>query len=197
MIQTPLSRMLAEEEPRPDAMTAFRAARRAYLAGHRLEMQELASELGVSRATLFRWVGGRDQLLAEIIWSTVLPTFQAAVAAAHSKKGGQRVAAVMSDFAAATISSQPFMDFVQREPERAFRLLTTRASTFQGNLLGLIESLLEEEIAAGHLVPPLPLHDLAYLTLRIGETYAYAEVIRGETPDPEKVQQAIGALLRD
>lgn len=39
--------------------------------------------------------------------------------------------------------------------------------------------------------------DLAYLTLRITETFVYADTIAGETPDPAKVRQAIRALLRD
>jgi plasmid maintenance system antidote protein VapI len=79
MSRTPLSRMLAEQESRPDAQTAFRTARRAFLAGHRLDMQELASELGVSRATVLRWVGGKDQLVSDIIWSITVPMFQTAV----------------------------------------------------------------------------------------------------------------------
>lgn len=198
MSQTPLSRMLAEKQaPRPDALTAFRVARQAFREGRRIEMQELASELGVSRATLFRWVGGRDQLLTEIIWSVAEPTFQLSVEAAAGKHGGQRVAAILSDFAASTIRSEPFMAFVQNEPERALRLLTTRASTFQSKMLGLIEPLLQQEIDAGHLDPPLPLHDLTYLAMRITETFVYADAIAGETPDPAKVNQAIGALLRD
>ena len=195
MSQTPLSRMLAEE-PRPDALTAFRVARRAFLAGRRIEMQDLANELGVSRATLFRWVGGRDKLLSEIIWSNTAPSFNAAVEGARSKRGAQRVADVMSDFAADAISSEPFMSFVQREPERALRLLTTRAGDFQGKLLSLIEQLLQEEIDAGRIDPPLPVHDLAYLTMRIAETFVYADAIAGEVPDPSKVRQAIKALLR-
>lgn len=198
MSQTPLSRMLAEgQPPRPDALTAFRAARRAFREGRRLEMQELATELGVSRATLFRWVGGRDQLLTEIIWSVAEPTFLREIEAAAHLKGARRIAAILSGFAAATIKSEPFMAFVQNEPERALRLLTTRASTFQSKLLGLIEPCLQEEVDAGRIDPPLPLHDLTYLIMRITETFVYADAIAGETPDPAKVQQAIRALLRD
>ena len=44
--------------------------------------------------------------------------------------------------------------------------------------------------------PPLPLRDLAYLTLRITEPFVYADTIAGETPDPAKVRQAIRALPR-
>src|SRR5690348_8179422 len=58
IVETQLGRMLAQEH-RPDPMTAFRIARRWFQAGRRIEMQELAAELGVNRATLFRWVGGR------------------------------------------------------------------------------------------------------------------------------------------
>lgn len=198
MSQTALSRMLSEgQPPRPDALIAFRMARRAFWDGRRIEMQELANDLGVSRATLFRWVGSRDQLLAEILWSVAEPTFRRSVELAAGKQGGQRIAAILSEFAARAIESKPLMAFVQNEPERALRLLTTRASTFQSKLVGLIEPLLQEEMDAARIVLPLPLHDLTYLAMRITETFVYADVIAGETPDPAKVEQAIGALLRD
>ena len=32
-------------------------------------MSALAEELGVNRVTLYRWVGSRNQLLVEVIWS--------------------------------------------------------------------------------------------------------------------------------
>ena len=71
--------MLAAPDRRPDPLTAFRVARGWFLAGRRIEMQELAAELGVNRATLFRWVGSRDDLLAEIIWSLAEPTLKHAI----------------------------------------------------------------------------------------------------------------------
>lgn len=197
MSQTPLSRMLENHEHRPDALAAFKLARRWFIAGQRIEMQELASELGVSRATVFRWVGSRDELLVEIIWSTTLPTFQQAVAETKGVSGGRRIAAVLSRFAALAIESPFFMQFVQREPERALRLLTTKASWFQGRLMGVVEALLQEEVDAGALRPPLAMHDLAYVVTRISETFIYADVVAGELPDPEKVREVVGALLRD
>ena len=89
------------------------------------------------------------------------------------------------------------MGFVQREPERALRLLTTRAGVFQGRLLGWSRSCWRSRSTQGQLEPPLPLHDLAYLIVRITETFVYADAIAGETPDPARVRQAIKALLRD
>jgi hypothetical protein len=121
----------------------------------------------------------------------------AATAAAERLITADEVAAIMGAFSRATITSQPFMGFVQREPERALRLLTTKASSFQAKMQGLIEEILREELEAGHLELPLPMHDLSYLAMRITEAFVYADIITGQTPDPAKVQQAIGALLRD
>jgi len=195
MTDTPLSLRLAAAASRPDAMTAFTLARQAFIEGRRVEMQELAAGLGVNRATLFRWVGGRDELLAEVIWSVAEPTFAAAVTAARGT-GGQRVAAAVGGFAVAAHESTFFVSFVQREPERALRILTTRASAFQNRLIDLVERLLNEEIEAGRLDPPLPVRDLAIVVVRISETFMYLDMITGDTPDVSKVEQAVAALLR-
>ena len=67
---TPLQRQLAGTSPaRPTALDGFRLARRTFLAGERIDMQTLARSLGVDRATLYRWVGSRERLLTEILWS--------------------------------------------------------------------------------------------------------------------------------
>lgn len=197
MSQTPLARMLADGEHRPDALAAFKLARRRFIEGERIEMQEIATELGVSRATLFRWVGSRDDLLVQVVWSTTMPTFERAAEATADLSGGTRIAEIMSRFAMLTLESPFFMDFVQREPERALRLFTTKASWFQARLVSLIEQLMQEEVDAGALKPPLAMHDLAYVVTRITETFIYADVVAGELPDPQKVRQVVGALLRD
>ncbi|MFF2086006.1 QsdR family transcriptional regulator [Nocardia sp. NPDC058176] len=194
MEQTALGQRLAEVAARPDAVTAFRAARAGFLAGRRLEMKELAVELGVNRATLFRWVGGRDELLAEVIWSVAEPTLRRAAEAAHGR-GARRIATALGDFAHATNTSDAFRQFLQREPERALRLLTTTAGSVQRRIVAVIAELLTEEIAAGELDPPLPVPELALLLSRITETFIYTDVIIGEEPDADKVVRASLVLL--
>jgi AcrR family transcriptional regulator len=195
MTDTPLSLRLAAAASRTDALTAFTLARRTFIEGRKIEMQELAAELAVNRATLFRWVGGRDDLLAEVIWSVTEPTLAAAMSGA-SGVGGRRVASAVGRFAVTVHESKFFVGFVQREPERALRLLTTRASTYQRRLIDYVESTLQAEIDAGHLDPPLPVHDLAVVVVRIAETFLYTDMITGDTPDASKVEQALTALLR-
>ena len=185
--------MLAEER-KPDALDAFRVARRWFTAGRRIEMQELAAELGVNRATLFRWVGGRDDLLAEILWSLAEPALAAAVEATEGS-GAQRITGVIGRFAT-TIDQADFLrQFLRREPERALRILTTRAGTVQERLVEAIDSLLNDEVSQGHLHSPLPRRDLAYLIVRIVESFLYAEFITGDEPDIAMAELAVGALL--
>ncbi|MEB4211072.1 QsdR family transcriptional regulator [Mycobacterium sp. 94-17] len=191
---TQLARMLAEADRRPDALTAFRIARRWFIASRRIEMQELAAELGVNRATLFRWVGGRDELLAEIIWSLAEPTLALAAEGAPGR-GGQRIVAIMDRFATILDEADYFREFLRREPERALRILTTRASAVQKRLVAAVETLLREEITNSELHPPLPPNDLAYLIVRIVESFLYADIITGDQPDITKAQQAIAVLL--
>ncbi|ORW09370.1 TetR family transcriptional regulator [Mycobacterium kyorinense] len=181
-------------ERRPDPLTAFRIARRWFTSGRRIEMQELAAELGVNRATLFRWVGSRDDLLAEILWSLAEPTLALAVDGA-ADRGAPRIVDIMDRFAAMLDQADYFRAFLRREPERALRILSTRASAVQQRLVAAVETILREEITHGQLKPPLPPHDLAYLIVRIVESFLYADLITGEQPDIAKAKQAISALL--
>ena len=195
MRETPLARQLAETPSPPSPLMAFKIAQQCFVEGRRLEMQELAATLGVSRATLFRWVGGRDELLSEIVWSVAEPTFQNARRESRGQ-GGSLVAGTMGRFSQAVIDSEFFGKWVHSEPERALRILTTNATTFQARLTAAVEELLEHETNTGRLVLPLSLHDSAYLIVRISETFIYADMITGEAPDSSKVEQAVGALLR-
>lgn len=70
---------------------AFRAARRTYLQCRRLDMQALAAELDVSRATLYRWTGSREQLLADVLWSLSDDIFERAKADHPEHTGPERL----------------------------------------------------------------------------------------------------------
>ncbi len=196
MPDTALARLLSEGAPRPDALTAFTVAREWYREGRRIEMQELAAELGVSRATLFRWVGGRDDLLGEVLAADARLPLDVADRESAGLHGGDRVARVMERFCELVLGAEQFRTLLRREPERALKILTTRAGAVQGRLVAAVEYLLQREADEGHLDPPMPLPDLAYLVVRILESFLYSDIITGETPDPAKVGQAIAVLLR-
>jgi AcrR family transcriptional regulator len=183
-----------EADVRPDALQAFRLARHTFIAGERLDMQQLAADLGVDRTTLFRWVGNRDKLLADVLSSLGQRTFTDAVARTAGT-GPQRVADVLGMFVQALIDAPYFRAYLRRETERALRLLTTKASVVQHRMVDLVEQLLRDEQDRGDLPHPLPLPDLAYLIMRICESFIYTDLITGEPPDATKARTAIAALL--
>ncbi len=43
------------------------AARAQYLAGERVDLTVVARDLGLGRATIYRWFGSRELLLGEVI----------------------------------------------------------------------------------------------------------------------------------
>ncbi|MHA4852611.1 QsdR family transcriptional regulator [Rhodococcus sp. MSC1_016] len=175
---------------------AVDAARRKFLAGDRLDMQKLAAELGVNPSTLFRWVGNRDQLLATVLWSLAEPTYRAAMAAT-TRSGAARIADAAAMFDQALIDAPYFRAFLRREPEHALRLLTTKASPVQQEIVAATERLVQQEMDRGNLVHPMSAHDLAYLIARISEAFVYADIITGESPDAAKAAVAVAALLGD
>ncbi|MET8996156.1 QsdR family transcriptional regulator [Amycolatopsis sp. NPDC004169] len=172
----------------------FELAREWFLAGRRVDMGELAQARSISRATLHRRVGSRDLLLGEILWSlsevTIAHLWPSCVG-----RGAAGVADFVSGYVRFANDSPPFRDFLRREPERALRLLTTRASVCQRRTTEKLVTLLEGEVDAGRLEPPLPVPDLAYLLVRIGESFVYTDVITGDAPDAAKAHAAVTALL--
>lgn len=195
-VATPLERQLRGEvtAARATPLDAFKLARRRFVAGHRLDMQQLAAELGLHRTTLYRWVGTRDQLLGQILWSLAEPALREAAADGH--RGAERIATAMERYMRATLDA-PFMRrFLSEEPEIALRVLTTKDSVVQGRSVEVTRELIEQEVERGALDPPLAPEDLAYLIVRICESFLFTDLITGDEPSPEKAGQAVRALLR-
>jgi AcrR family transcriptional regulator len=187
--------------PRPTAADALRLARRKFLAPERLDMSALADELGVNRVTLYRWVGSRDRLLVEVVWSLAQETItriQAEVGDARDGGGGgaDRVVDVVTRFLEAVIGNPGMQRWLAEEGDHAMRLLTRHETDFQPRLIAAIQALLEREAAAGHLDVPVDLHDLAYVIVRLIESFTYLDLITGERPDARRAEPILRMLLR-
>lgn len=190
-----LAQQLAGAPRRPTPLDALKLARRTFIACERIEMKTLAAHLSVSRVTLNRWVGDRDELLGEVCWSLAEPTLRNARSASRAV-GGAGIAETIERFIDAVVNA-PFMrTFLEREPEIALRVLTTKRSPVQSRLVDAFAAMLAEEVDADHLQPLMDLHDLAYVLVRLGESFCYADIIAGGEPDPAKAGLAIRALLR-
>ena len=177
---------------RPTPLDAFLLARRRFLAGERIDMSALAAELGVNRVTLYRWVGSREKLLVEVIWSLARKTLDNEIRAGERHTGSERVVTTVGRFVAATLSNPGFARFLADEGELAMRLLTSREHDFQPRLIDAVRDLLEQE----RLDLPADLDDVAYTMVRIVESYIYLDLILGERPDAGRAEAILRLLLR-
>jgi AcrR family transcriptional regulator len=193
---TPLQELLHGTPGRAPALEAFSRARRTFLAGQRVDMGCLARDLGVNRATLYRWVGSRDRLLVEVLWSLADRTFDRLQAdPPPTPPEHSRVATVLDAWVHGVIANRGMRVFVENEGDLALRLLTTRATDYQSRLLGRVRSLLAEDLDAGRVRSEIPLDDLTFVVVRILESYVYLTLITGEQPDPDRAGRVLHALL--
>jgi AcrR family transcriptional regulator len=180
---------------RPTATDALRLARRTFLAPRRLDMSVLADELGVNRVTLYRWIGSRDQLLVEVIWSLAQETLEASDNAGDAR-GAERIVGAVTRFLSSVIANPGMQRWLSEEGEHAMRLLTRHETDFQPRLIEAIQNLLEEEVDAGALELPVDLRELAYVIVRLIESYTYLDLITGEAPDAQRAEPILRMLLR-
>ena len=56
--------------------------------------------------------------------------------------------------------------------------------------------MLEEETDAARLDLPVDLHEVAYVIVRLIESYTYLDLITGEQPDARRAEPVLRLLLR-
>jgi hypothetical protein len=190
-----LSERLAEGA-HPDAVRAFEVARETFIASRRIDMGTLAASLGVDRTSLFRWVGNRDALLSEVLWSLAIPTLVKAEHANTESAGGARVAGILTHLVDDLIAARYFRDFLRREPARALRLLTTKESPIQRRHVATAEWLVRRDLGDAPLGGAIDPAGLAYLLVRTSESFTYADLISGDPPSSERARVAFRLLLR-
>lgn len=191
---TPLQRQLTGQlPPRPTPLDALRCGRRMFLRGDRVEMGPLAEEIGVNRATLYRWVGGREQFLTEVIWSLLSDTIDNERDTVDDC-GGERVARILTTVVMHVRSNHGMQAFLDREGELAMRLLTMGPS-FQPRLVRTIQELLQTEVSAGRLHVPVPLDELAFELVRLVESYVHRRFITGRDADAASAGRLFRMLL--
>jgi hypothetical protein len=175
-------------------LDALRLAREQWLDAGRVDMGALAADLGVSRATLHRWVGTRELLIGEVLWSYAEATLHDARAAARGT-GADYLVGVIERYMRAASQFAPLLRFIKQDPQYALKVLASKHSPMQRRSIAAMRSQLEEQVEAGALRPALELDDLAYVIVRIVESYLFSDVITGSEPDVGRAVDAIAVLL--
>jgi AcrR family transcriptional regulator len=196
--ETALERAISagDAEPsRPTPLDALREARRMWLAEQRIDMGALALDLGVSRATLYNWVGDRERLTAEVLWSIAERTIEDGRKQAGRRRGAEFVSSVIEHYLTTLAAFEPNRRFIGRDPEFALRVLTGNRTPFQRRLIATVAKLIAEQTDTAGYRPALDPDTLAYVLVRIGESFIFNDVITGSEPDLAKAIQASRVLL--
>jgi AcrR family transcriptional regulator len=183
------------QKPGPARGELLELARQRFLRGQKLDVQTLASELGVSRATAYRWAGNADRLAAEVVAMIAEETFHRSARGVRSK-GAERVVEVMEKGMRAVVGSAPYRAFLERDPQKALRLVASKEGPSQARMVELHQRLLEDEIERGSLRIPVDPHTMAYALVRLAESFMYSDLIAGEEPDIDSAVEIVRLLLR-
>ena len=140
--------------------------------GQRLDIEQLADALGISRVTVFRHAGGRDVILGESLWALAERTVRAAerrLDAAPS--GGARSAGMLELFNHLVAEAEGLHVLPDKEPALALRVLTDPRGLVQPRAVAAIEALLRRDQLDAGLELPVDPHDLTFALFRLGESF--------------------------
>ena len=186
----------AGEAPAVSVDQGFAVARRQFLeGGGRVSPERLASELGISRATAYRRFGNADELAGQVICQLAEGTFRRASREARGR-GADRVIDQLTRGMRYIAGNKAYRAFLERDPQKALWIVTSKAGPVQERTIALNESLLREEVERGGLRLPVDPHTMAYALVRVAEAFLYSDMITGERPDLEKATQILSLMLR-
>jgi AcrR family transcriptional regulator len=169
-------------------------ARRRFLACERVSLEELAAELGVSRATAYRWVGNAEHLSGLVVAGLVDDTFARCLREGQGQ-GAARVVDVVARGLRYIANSTAYRAFVERDPQKALRIVASKDGPVQVRTIAHHEALLRQELERGQLTIPVDPHTMAYALVRVAESFLYADVIAGEAPDLDKAVEILKLML--
>jgi AcrR family transcriptional regulator len=169
--------------------------------GRRLDMQGLADELGISRATVFRNAGSREALLGKALWVLTEASLQAAIrrwerqrpiGEMHTPGAGRCLNGIVSQ-------SAGLRRLLDDEPALTIRVLTDPRGQIQTGVVRYVAALLRQDMDEFGFVPLIEPDALAYALVRLGESFIYADVLAARKPDVEtanRLQQALVEATR-
>jgi AcrR family transcriptional regulator len=165
--------------------------------GRRLDMQGLADELGVSRVTLFRRVGSREELLSRALWLLTERMLETAKARweAERPEGELHTPGTGRHINAMVAQSKGLRRLLDDEPTLAIRVLTDPRGRVQSGIVAFVEDLLRRDVEEFGLVTLIEPNDLAYALVRLGESFLYADVLAARRPDVATANRLQDALV--
>lgn len=169
-------------------------AERVFHGSGRLDMDELAVASSVSRATLYRVVGGRDRVLGDVLWHQGDRLLQRVLAATPGS-GVERLVEVADRFHRELITYPALRTLLREDPVTAFRVLFMAEGRVHARFVERWRELLEEACEDGDLRLPMDPAEAAYVFVRVGESLVYSDLLGDRPPDLDLARRVQRALL--
>jgi AcrR family transcriptional regulator len=182
---------------RPAAATreaALALATEHFLAAERIDIQAIALELGLARATMHRWFQTREALLGELL-ATLAERRLAAIREQTPAQGARALLETADRFNRELAATPGMRFFLAQEQERALRILTSSGGIVQPRVVAAIERMISDEQQAGRYEPRVAPNALAYAIVRLGEAFLYNDAIVGIRGDTDRLREIEAALL--
>lgn len=182
---------------RPAAATrqaALALATEHFLAAERIDIQAIALELGLARATMHRWFQTREALLGELL-ATLAERRLAAIREQTSAQGARALLETADRFNRELAATPGMRFFLAQEQERALRILTSSGAIVQPRVVAAIERMILDEQQAGRFQPRVAPNALAYAIVRLGEAFLYNDAIVGIRGDTDRLREIEAALF--
>lgn len=192
-----MTRVATGRPGRPAAATreaALALATKRFLRCERVDVQAIARELGVARATLHRWFLTREALLGEML-ADMGERGLLRIRAETRGSGAEALLATFDRFNHELAALDGMRAFLAQEQERALRILTSSGGIAQPRAVATVQRIIEAEMQAGSYAPKIDPGVLAYAVVRLGEAFLYNDAVVGIRGDTDRLREIEGALL--
>jgi AcrR family transcriptional regulator len=161
---------------------------------HRVDVQAIAAELGLGRATVYRWFGDREKLLGEVIIRATEPVLSEC-RRGLAGDGGPGLLETFDRFNRALADAPALRSFVEQEHDAAMRIIASGAGIVQPRIVELITGLIAEEVEAGTYRPPLEPEVLGYAIVKLAQAFLFNDAVVGIRGDVDRLREVEAALL--
>jgi AcrR family transcriptional regulator len=179
--------------PAASRADVLNAAMYRYLRGRRVDVREIAAELGLGRTTIYRWFGSREGLIGEVLADAGEPLLNEARAEAKGT-GGIALLDTFDRLNRKLVEAPALLHFVEQERDAALRILTMDGIP-QRRMVANITRLIENEVRRGAYAPPVEPATLAYAIVKLAEAFLFNDVAAGMRGDVDRLRDVEAALL--
>lgn len=180
-----------------------RHAAKLLLRGTRLDLSRMSADLGISRATLFRRVGNREDLMGEALWTMSDHTWSRAIEhwedrhgdAFRTPEGRLRCLWIMEAYRQEVAASEGMRQLIDAEPAVALRVLTDPRGRLQPRLVASHVELFRRDVEDAGLKPLVGLDDLSFAVVRLGESFLYSDTLAARRVDLDVATTLLDALV--